>query len=274
MNSIIIPTTPHLDRARGQQYHLVLSHNLTDEVTRTFYRDESASSYLILDNSAHELTSGEKIDRLLHQAKSIGADEVVLPDTLFDGPATVQGAEEALRTINTLLWTSEELGLKVELPRFMVVPQGATKIELSQCLRSLVDLVVEFRREICELPFTIGISKDYNDQWGDRDFLVHFLGREVFPLAELIDAQVHLLGWPKPLPVLGEIGVRYGKKIRTTDSARPFTYAMYGIDLAKDINAEYPKRPPGFFDRAVSPEFLPLLESNVRVYRGMCGTLS
>jgi len=89
-----------------------------------------------------------------------------------------------------------------------------------------------------------------------------------------LNAEVHLLGWPNPLTILEEITTRFEHRIRSTDSARPFTFAMFGIDLSRDLNAEYPKRPPDFFNQAVPDEFDDLLRTNIRVYRSLCGETS
>lgn len=274
MKSVIIPTTPHLAMSSGQPYHLMLSHNLVDPTHREFYRQEQQrGAYLILDNSAHEQRTGEKIERLLVQASQVGASEVVLPDTLFDADATVEGCRRSLEAIGTMLQVSREVDLRPKLPKFMIVPQGGSPDGLTRCLSQMVEMAREWSTQFdCRNSWTIGISKDYNDLWWPcENFLLSFLRDQVLPRAMSINAEVHLLGWPKPLTILEEIACRFEHRIRSTDSARPFTFAMFGIDLSKDLNAEYPKRPHDFFNLAVPDEFSDLLETNIGVYRRLCG---
>jgi len=274
MRSVIIPTTPHLAMSTGQPYHLMLSHNLVDPAHREFYRQErQRGTYLILDNSAHETKAGERIERLLVQASQVGASEVVLPDTLFDADATIEGCRRSLETVETMIRVSREIDLRPSLPKFMIVPQGKTPEDLQRCLTEMVAMARLWSDDVeVYNNFTIGISKDYNDLWWPCDnFLLGFLRDHVMPRAQWLNAEVHLLGWPKPLTILEEISCRFDHRIRSTDSARPFTFAMYGIDLSKDLNAEYPKRPPDFFNQAVPTEFDDLLRTNIRVYRSLCG---
>lgn len=277
MKSVIIPTTPHLAMSTGQPYHLMLSHNLVDPSHRDFYRRErQRGTYLILDNSAHEMKTGEKIERLLVQASQVGASEVVLPDTLFDADATIEGCRRSLEAVGTMIQVSRDTDIRISLPKFMIVPQGNTPEELVRCLQEMVGLARLWMDDYdCHNQFTVGISKDYNDLWWPCDnFLLSFLRDHVLPRAMWLNAEVHLLGWPKPLTILEEITTRFEHRIRSTDSARPFTFAMFGIDLSRDLNAEYPKRPPDFFNQAVPDEFDDLLRTNIRVYRGLCGETS
>lgn len=262
MDSIIIPTRPHLPDVVGQKFHLVLSHELTEE-SRAFYRRESShGSFVTLDNSAHEKQSGEDLDTLLSQAEEIGAQEIVVPDVLFN-------AEETLYRFRTGLLRLARSG-RTNIPRLMIVPQGINKESLSYCLWEMISFVNGLHHQhphTTEWKFTIGVSKDYNDFWQDKDFLLDFLEDVVVPASRILNAEIHLLGWPKPLPVLREIASSFFYNIRSTDSARPLTFAMFGIDLTKSLDIPYPRRPTGFFDRGVPHEFRSILRKNILVYR-------
>lgn len=262
MDSIVIPTRPHLPDFTGQKFHLVLSHELTPTSKAFYQRESEHGSFLTLDNSAHEKQSGEDLDVLLRQAHEIGASEVVVPDVLFDGV-------ETLYRFRTGLLRLAQSG-QTEVPRLMIVPQGSTKEILSHCLWEMLSFVNDLHRRYPHTRkwgFTIGVSKDYNDYWGDKDFLLFFLDDVVVPASRILNAEIHLLGWPKPLPVLKEISKNFFYNIRSTDSARPITFAMFGIDLTKSLEVPYPRRPAGFFDRKVPNEFSGILRKNISVYR-------
>lgn len=270
MDPILIPTRPHQALVSGQKYHLLLSHEL-DPASKAFYALEAShGSYLILDNSAHEKSEGEDLSVLLRQADEIRASEIVVPDVLFDRSMTLYRVRTSL---TSLARSCDEGHYHRVVPRLMIVPQARQKDELKECLWELVSFIDGLRRRsgaARSWQFTIGVSKDYNDVWGDRDFLLNFLALEVVPASKMIDAEIHLLGWPKPLPVLREIAQSFAYTVRSTDSARPFTFAMFGIDLAESLDIEYPKRPKGFFERAVPKEWVGVLASNISVYRNLC----
>lgn len=263
MDSIIIPTRPTIDVTRGQKFHLLLSHELTPAIMK-FYREEArCGSYLILDNSAHERQEGEDISVLLRQADELGAQEVVVPDVLFDKEMTLYRTRTSLSSLKHQI---EAGHYRRPIPRFMIVPQGSTPDDYIECLWELVSFA-------SAMPpcwkWTIGVSKDYNDYFPGRDnYLFEFLREHVIPAARDLRAEIHLLGWPKPLPVLADLSREFFWDIRSTDSARPLTLTMAGIDLSERIDVEYPGRPEGFFDRDVLDR--DLLRKNIRVYRRLC----
>lgn len=262
MDSIVIPTKPTIDVTRGQKYHLLLSHELTPE-TIEFYRNEAKNgSYLILDNSAHERREGEDISVLLRQAEELGAQEIVAPDVLFDRDMTLYRTRSSLISLKRRV----DSGLSSQLPRIMIVPQGATPYDYVDCLWELVSFALAMPRD---WAWTIGVSKDYNSFFsGHENYLFGYLRDHVIPAARELQAEIHLLGWPKPLPVLRDLSREFFWDIRSTDSSRPVTFAMFGIDLTESIDVEYPGRPKAFFERDVPDQ--ELLRRNIRVYRRIC----
>lgn len=263
MDSIIIPTRPTIDVTRGQKFHLLLSHELSPETVK-FYREEARNgSYLILDNSAHERREGEDISTLLRQADELGAQEVVAPDVLFDKDMTLYRTRSSLSILRRQV---EDGHYHRPIPRFMIVPQGATPDDYVECLWELVSFALKMPPD---WQWTIGVSKDYNDYFPGRpNYLFEYLRDHVIPAARDLRAEIHLLGWPKPLPVLADLSREFFWDIRSTDSARPLTLTMSGIDLSQRVDVKYPGRPEGFFEQDVSDR--DLLRKNIRIYRHLC----
>ena len=263
MKRILIPPIPHLWMVEQDEYHLLLSHLVENEAYFDFYRTLAENGkYLILDNSAHEFQTGQSIEVLLQQAESLGAKEVVLPDKLFDGPGTFERSRQAL------LYATRDWPWRLP-DRFMVVPQGETYREWSLCLARLVDsfftIKSRYHHSVVNGP-VIGISKDYHEMFDGGLFRI--LEEQVFPFASSYPSvQIHLLGWPKTLWDLGEIARRFGDRIRSTDSARPYTYGMHGIRLDPTKPApKYPGRPDDFFSRKIIKPNHAVMRHNVEVY--------
>jgi hypothetical protein len=188
------------------------------------------------------------------------ANEIVAPDVLARSEPTVKRSTVAFKSWSTDLADDFQL---LDL-RVMIVPQGEDPWAWRTCLQSLV-LSYEraFRRVGGRLGQpVIGISKDY-EVWDGG--VLKLLEDTVIPM----DLDIHLLGWGRDLWALGEIAHRW-PRIRSTDSAKPFVYALAGIEL--DVSKPpptYPKRPVDYFSRTLTPEQLNLAYANVAVFKVM-----
>lgn len=264
MKIALIPPIPNLGDYAVGGIHLLLSH-LFDEFPEyeKHYRTRSqAGDYVILDNSAHEHGKGDALEALLARAASVEADEVVIPDVLFDARGTVESARQALRWLK-----SGEGHAMYELagsPRLMYVPQGDTRPEWAWCLRELMAAHEAVQEELeLETP-VVGISKDY-----------YFWHRGLTSLIQdnLVDLRVnqgidvHCLGWPTDLWALAKVQ-RDHPWVRSTDSAKPFVYAKSGILLEPGGKVpEYPRRDERYFHDPLPPEALDLAEKNIEVFK-------
>lgn len=265
MKAALIPPIPHLDMAANEPLHLVLSHLLEDKEYRAFYRTQRLrGAYLILDNGAHENTAGEAMADLLLKAYGIRANEVVLPDTLFDADATVRGTREAL---DYLLGEGQDR----PIPRMMLVPQGATRQEWNDCFEALVVTYQNAwaaRPDLIPTKVTIGVSKDYDEdkfEGGHIALLEHLAS-----FRQWLTFDVHLLGWARDLHVLTFLRDRY-PWIRSTDSAKPFVYASHGVSLEVGTSPAYPRRRPDYFKEALTPEQVAIAAYNVEVFKEAAG---
>jgi len=239
--------------------HLILSREVyASPFYMLHYKAEvDNGAYVILDNSAHETGRGDPGDVLLQQALLIGAQEIVLPDVLFDARETYRLSRQALRVLAECArqWTHDTLSV-------MIVPQAAAVSEWMELLVELVELYAELMsRHPRALPQPVlGISKDYFSAWDGGI-------RRLIDAGLSLNLDIHLLGWWwKGWEELGQIAREYGTSIRSIDSAKPLVYALRGIKLIPGEPLPYVKRPRDFFSRKLTPEQIPIATHNVEVF--------
>ncbi len=263
MKTALIPPVPLLDKYGNGDLHLLLSH-LVDEFPayREHYtKRREAGDYLILDNSAHEHGRGNSMEALLKQASLLRAQEVVVPDVLFDRRATVSSAQ------NSISWLKTQHGRdcfeRAGRPRLMYVPQGEGRHEWSTCLMLLMAIHHGGDVHLGLGPPVIGISKDYYTLKGG---LVGIIDEYVVEYFEHDRADVHCLGWPTDLWQLAKVAKKH-PWVRSTDSAKPFVYADADILLEPggDVPA-YPRRKETYFSEGLSKNGLLLADRNVAVF--------
>lgn len=261
----LIPPIPNLEMIPETGLHLLLSHLLEHDHYKEFYQWRRAEGdYLILDNSAHEFGAAQGHELLLANAKELDAQEVVMPDVLFDRRGTLE------RTKRMLKWITSREGWEYYqdcgMPRFMLVPQGEDRADWVQCLNGLLKLWDNYTYLApmgIEEP-VIGISKDY-DGW--RGGLNYLIGHYVAPLRVERNFDVHCLGWPNNLWSLAHV-CRNFPWVRSTDSAKPFVYAKNGILLEPggDI-PKYPRRDDNYFTERLETNKWDLAKRNCLVFQ-------
>lgn len=250
MKAALIPPTPELKTYGQGNFHLLLSHLLPDVRYATHYaRQRAKGSYLVLDNSAHEHGKGDDPEMLLYNALALQCQEIVIPDVLEDADATVESAVTTLETWFEKQGLKNKTALMSTAPAFMYVPQGKNQSEWEMCLRDLVRLhVYSASRYSYRTDFVVGVSKDYEEWEGTLFPLLDHLQE----MRSLLRFQVHLLGWGRNLWMIEDYARKY-PWVRSTDSAKPFVYALNGIELTGyGEPPEYPKRPKDYFNREMS----------------------
>ena len=259
MKAALIPPIGLLDQfCRGREYHLALTHLLQYGRYFKYYLEASKTSYVILDNSAHEFQEGQEIKNLLKNAFDIGASEVIFPDKLFDSEKTV---ENAVASVDYILEHDFE-----RLPRFGMVPQGLSIPDLLDCANGLAKNYNRARLKDSSkfgVPM-LGVSKDYEKFDGG---LLRVLERVIFPVANDMGAEIHLFGWGRQMWAYKEIADKYGSLIRSIDSAKPFIFGRHQIILDPTIpEPKYPRRSAGYFFETFSPMEIMVSEMNIRVF--------
>lgn len=263
MKTAHIPPFPHLEEFASGGTHLLLSHLFVHQEYSSHYQKRSEQGdYIILDNSAHEVGKGNKMEDLLTQAQAVLADEVVVPDVLFDARGTVEGARSSLRWLRG---HEGQVAYQDALsPRLMYVPQGDNRSEYAWCLREMI-AAHENATEYLELkPPVVGISKDY--YYWPHGGIVGLIRDLMQDLRKYNKIDIHCLGWPTDLWALAPVN-RYFPWVRSTDSAKPFVYAKNEILLEPGGSVpDYPRRDPNYFTEALTETQLEIARKNCSVF--------
>jgi hypothetical protein len=237
--------------------HLALNHLMENDTYMRFMQEAGAAGdWITLDNSAHEFQSGQKLQELLPNAISIRAREIVIPDVLFHAMYTVEAGREAFKFLDT----SVLFKACSPTPRLMVVPQGRDELDWVWCLKQLIETADAYGLGGL---LTIGLSKDYERSDGFPGGLNHLIHVYLQPLCELRQIPTHLLGWPCTWEMI-DLARSYSC-LRSTDSAKPFIYAMKGITLQHSRVPKYVKRPEGYFDMKIPG--LDLAQQNITAFK-------
>lgn len=182
----IVPISA-LSLIEDHSYYLALAHiALGSSAYASFYRSRSKETFVILDNSVHEL--GKPLEPfLLAQAMQLTKpDLLVLPDNMWD-------PEENLALARTFLLSVPELADIFPRLQLMAVPHGRNASEYTCNLEALLDLSPS------QYPLTyVGLGKIAR-RLGLRTILakqaisagkkVHFLGAWEDPVAELLEGK-------------------------------------------------------------------------------------
>jgi hypothetical protein len=250
---------------------LLLAHLLEIPEYKDFYlwkRVHRPEAHFTLDNSAHELKEGQAIERLMSIASELQVNEVVIPDALFNAEKTV---DNLIVSLDYLINDHQFTGLY----NYMLVPQGETFEEYVWCLEEMLQsyhtVMSRFPNKF--RPPVIGVSKDYDDMFhGGLERLIETV---ILPKSSMYGPkrlQIHLLGWMRSLWKLNPINNRFGRMIRSVDSSRPFTFAMFNVNLRNHIDSvepNYPGRPDDFFTRPWDIERTELARVNSEVFLRM-----
>lgn len=272
MRAAVIPPIPHLGEFAVGAMHLLLAHLCDNpDYVRHYKEVRKNGAYLILDNSAHEFKEGCGPEELAAFARVLRAQEVVVPDVLDNGPATAERATEALET-----WFENGRNLMGTLnPSLMYVPQGVSKDEYFDCMEELIRLQVYMaRKKHLRRDFVLGISKDYQDFPGGLEEILSVVGRvkETLWDEKEIKMSVHILGWHRQLWILRDLAAKF-PWVRSTDSCKPFQFAMAGIALDPDLPPPtYPGRHAvDYFSTRLTGRNLNKARINVEIFRKTAG---
>jgi len=271
MKAALIPPITHLDVYGHGQFHLLLTHLLSKPKYRAHYkRQRKAGAYLVLDNSAHEQGHGQDPADLLKAGFDLNAQEIVVPDVLDDAGATIEFCLAAHE-----VWFEKGAAaemLDVYSPAFMYVPQGKNEEDWVECLDSLIRIHIYCARKYSlRRDIVIGVSKDYDVWPGGLKKLIeeHVIPHRNRMSQAGIKMHVHMLGWMRNLWNLQRIAHDH-PWIRSTDSAKPFVYALAGRNLINSVQKApppYPQRNKNYFSQKMTNQQMELAKANVWVFR-------
>ena len=266
MKIALIPPIPELGKYETEGIHLMLAHLLSDKDYVKYYAEmHKRGEYLILDNSAHEFGKGNPIEDLFDLCMEVGADEVVVPDVLFDRRGTIQGAKKTLAYLRTPAGVRH--WVKAGQPALMFVPQGNSRKDWKDCYTQLLYLWSSHLQNAGwdeDLPVVFGVSKDYDYVRGGISSLVGEIKASKMQFKNL---RVHCLGWPADLWSIARVA-REHPWVRSTDSAKPFVYAWNEVLLEPGgAVPTYPHREKEYFTTALTDVQHSIAVRNVEVYQ-------
>jgi hypothetical protein len=104
--SVIAPPD-YLDAFVAQEparvHHVAAQRVLTDSAYRAFFhREAQRGAEIIVDNGVFDLGHALPAADLIAAARAVDAREIILPDVMRDGPATIKASDEAAREIRDL----------------------------------------------------------------------------------------------------------------------------------------------------------------------------
>ncbi|MEU9059074.1 hypothetical protein AB0D13_09415 [Streptomyces sp. NPDC048430] len=84
-------------------HHVAAQHVLSDEIYRAFFaREAERGAEIIVDNGLFDLGYALPAESLVEAALAVSAREIILPDVMRDGAATLKASEKAAREIREL----------------------------------------------------------------------------------------------------------------------------------------------------------------------------
>ena len=220
----IVPQN-YLKYTKNHDVHMALAcfideHGYED-YTRFFKEKRKKDSFLILDNGVIE-GNPMSFEDCVKKARSIHADEIVLPDVYKNAIDTYYKIEEAIEYYLDNHEFNHEFSL-------MAVPQGSDMEEWVTCATKIID---DFGQYID----TIGIPKHLIDTCKDRDARLIAISNLYEKVSDLYRWNIHLLGcWNTPLEVLvcaKAADQQIIPPIRSCDSAMPYVYAQKNMKFS------------------------------------------
>lgn len=232
---------------RYTDMHMALTHLIEEDANYSeFFRQLPDDDYIMLDNSVIELGKAVSLDRLLHAAEEINADEIVVPDAYKNKDETIRLAHKYLNEIE-----GRDLPYKIQ-----VVPHGNTAEEWMECYNEL--------RHIDEID-TIGIPKVTSSIFpGGRAYLLTMLNNQNNVCER---KEYHLLGiWNNPNEMSYVSGYDW---IRSVDSAIAYACGINDIAFMPMSGAQRPDNLEwSFHDRSSKNQ--QLIEDNIHWINWWC----
>jgi len=218
MKVIVIPPIAFINKFNISDMHLLLAH-LLKQNEEYFRKYKEVKGYKIIDNGAFE---GQlmNFDEVVKLAEQVDANEVQLPDYLFDFEKTIKEAKESLEKNDVR-------------DRFKVqfVVQGSSREELEKGVQFAIDnnLVIGIPHEPCQMV--------YRRDFAPREPLLAWIAKEY---GEEMLKNVHLLGCHD----MFEFYSIYYQKCRSMDTTLPIKLGIHRITLP---SIEDVKRPANYF---------------------------
>jgi hypothetical protein len=230
-------------------YHLLLAHLILEDPNRWGdYYSENPGCFTIMDNSLIELGISLDPAKIVAAAEVVGADCVVLPDTLLEMEKTVESSTEAARKI----------GFLPAHCQFLAVVQGRNIEEIDVCIK-------RFLQEIPQLGY-ISIPRITTSVMGSRMPAIFHVARVMADYG--IRLPIHLLGFSDN--IYDDFLCTHHPDVMGIDSAVPVWAGLKGVEFPIDPRGfgQLGKRPTDFMDRIyLTPSELGPIKRNLDLCR-------
>lgn len=253
----------HLDLIQDDDYFMALSYAASKpEYVEFFRRRVAEGKFVMMDNSAVELTEPESFETYLDKALAVQANQIMLPDWFQDAARTVQAAKSGLIDLETMF---DKQGWQ---PGVMVVPQGHGIDEWRDCLLRLLGVLFLHLPNASYRPLAVGISCRYTDLFGGTRAPAFRIAKQILTEEyEGAPIKIHFLGcWANPeddvAPFIED------PIFQGVDSSYPSVYAWHGYKLNKSRFAM--PRPPREIDFIYDHYDSRLLKDNISTWRTAC----
>ena len=208
----LIPPINNLSYAlQGDMLMALTQIVLKNKAYAKFYAD--SEMYKILDNGAFE-DELHSIKDVLKAAEIINANEIILPDVLFDKEKTLKAVDQALIYLNK--------NKLLDKDKLMAVPQGSTEDEWWECYEKLEIIpevnVIGLSKLSCPKCFNNTVAKSR----------IHITSM----VSPMPDKEYHLLGGS--FEVLEEVK-SHPNWIRSIDTSAPFEFGKRRIYLDRAV---------------------------------------
>lgn len=203
--------------------HLVLKH---EGYTERLQGRRQDGVFVLLDNSVFELGKSMSSQAIIEAAQLINPSEVVCPDVLYKGDATVA----ATRTF--ISEKGRELMRINPRVTIMGVPQGSSRLEWLTCAEDLSKLVDTVGLSKISIPECFG--KPGEPLVVTRRRALEALCRQTSWGTRTTPGWAHLLGgdWSLGLEIAGYTN---DQRVRSCDSSLAWWYGMHGIGLSDKL---------------------------------------
>lgn len=266
--AFIVPVSQLQRFATKSKYHLVLAHKvLENKEYADFYRHRSiAGDFVIQDCSAFELGHPIETPKLLEAAEYTMASEIVCPDVLFDGEATIASTKEFIKDYNK---NYSYVTVKEKRPKLMAAIQGKNLVDYLRCHNAIYDMDVEGTQiDTMGLSF-LGVEKVFPDM---SPTLRRLMMLDLLYSNNILCLPMHMLGIadnPVELKLINSIPY-IRDMIRGNDSSSAYVHGSNNIRFDSTCGLTVPKIKTkiNFEEKITDEDMLWSIEHNIAVIKG------
>lgn len=260
MKLALIPPISWISTSSVSSYQLVLPHLLMFPKYSEHYMamGNNKHAYVILDNGEAEGVNNETNAQLCGRAVYLKADELVIPDTMYNSVETINRMEKFFKDVSDI--RNDAFGsAQIKKIRKMAVIQGRTVKEAKTCIDMIME-VAGHKVHTLALPRHLVATCEQKDV---RLELAEYIFMNYTGPQGGVD--IHCLGaapsYPREVLDIAKQGY-----VRGMDTSMPYNYAHEGWEI--DNPSPVPVlRPKGYFHLRAGQFNTEVLHHNIGVYK-------